>query len=372
MQIPFVDLKAQYQSLKPEIDTAIANVIAETAFIGGPYVKAFEESFAEYCGTKHAVGLSNGTDALRLALGACGVGPGDEVITAANTFIATTEAIAMVGAQVRFVDVEADTYNMDPSLIEAAITDRTKAIIPVHLYGRPAEMDPILAIARKHGLKVIGDAAQAHGSTYRGRPVATLADVSCFSFYPGKNLGAYGDAGGIATDDEDIAEYVRLMRNHGRRSKYFHDVEGFNCRLDGLQAAILSVKLPHLDSWGQKRREAAARYHSLLADVPNLVVPAEQDHIVPVYHLYVVRVPDRDQLQKDLGAAGIASGVHYPMPLHLQPAYAHLGLGEGSFPVTETTGTDIVSLPIFPELTADQQAYVAEHVHASMRAQATA
>lgn len=361
-KIPLVDLQAQYDSIQSEIGDAMSRVLRETAFIGGPYLKAFEEEFAAYCGTRFAVGVGNGTDALKLALLACGIGPGDEVITVPNTFIATTEAISMTDASIRFVDVDPVTCNLDPALIEAAITPKTRAVIPVHLYGRPADMDPILDIAKRRGLKVIGDAAQAHGSLSRGRKIGTLGDAVGFSFYPGKNLGAYGDAGAVTTDDAGIAQTVAALRDHGRSKKYEHDREGFNCRMDGLQAAVLSVKLKHLDRWTEKRRRNAALYRELLSGVPGLELPAESQGDFEVYHLYVVRTRRREALQKHLEDRGISTGIHYPVPLHRQKAYAHLNLGEGSFPVSEGLAGRILSLPLYPELTEEQIRFVAEAV----------
>jgi dTDP-4-amino-4,6-dideoxygalactose transaminase len=363
MNTPLVDLQAQYQSIRADIDAAIARVIRDTAFIGGPYLKAFEESFAEYCGTKYAIGVSNGTDALRLALLACGVGPGDEVITVPNTFIATTEAVSMIGARVRFVDVDSRTFNMDAALLESAITPRTRAIIPVHLYGQPCDMDPILEIAQRRGLEVIGDAAQAHGALYHGRKIGTLGHAATFSFYPGKNLGAYGDAGAVVTNDPAVAKKVAILRDHGRTKKYEHDLEGFNCRMDGLQAAILSAKLPYLEDWTEKRRRHAYRYNQLLADVPGIRTPQELEDVRAVYHLYVVHVEDRNELQTYLKESGVATGVHYPIPLHRQPAYSYLGLPEGSYPVAEAQAHQILSLPMFPELTEEQ----IEHVTAAIQ-----
>jgi dTDP-4-amino-4,6-dideoxygalactose transaminase len=361
--IPFVDLKAQYHSIKDEIHRAISDVMERTAFIGGPFVADFEEAFASYCGVHHCVGVANGTDALCIALRTVGVGPGDEVITAANSFIATSEAIKMAGAQVVFVDIDPRTYNIDVGRIEERITPRTRAIIPVHLYGQPAEMDPILEIAKRHDLRVIGDAAQAHGATYRGRPVATLADVTCFSFYPGKNLGAYGDAGALVTNNEQWAAAARKIANHGRSTKYDHDLEGVNSRLDGMQAAILSVKLRHLEGWTESRRENARRYEAALAG-SGVVIPYEPEHVRAVYHLYVVRVPNgrRGELQTSLKAAGIETGVHYPIALPFLNAYRHLRCTETDFPRASVASSEIVSLPMFAELSGDQIAHVAGKV----------
>jgi len=363
MNIPLVDLKAQYDSIKHEIDPAIAAVIAQTAFVGGPFVKDFEEAFARYCGVERCVGLANGTDALFIALKALGVGPGDEVITVANSFIATSEAIKMAGAQVVFVDINPTTYTIDVERIEEKITAKTKAIIPVHLYGQPADMDPILAIARKHGLKIIGDAAQAHGAAYKGRPISQLADVTCYSFYPGKNLGAYGDAGALVTDNAELANAARMIANHGRTKKYDHDLEGVNSRLDGLQAAILSVKLRYLDEWTESRRRNAYRYTTALKKA-GVLTPVELEAVRAVYHLYVIRVPAgiREQFRESLKAVGIDTGIHYPIALPYLNAYAHLGHNEADFPNALKASTEIVSLPMFPELSAEQVDYIAERV----------
>lgn len=365
MKVPFVDLKAQYTAIKKEIDEAIASVIRDTAFIGGSYVAAFEKAFAETCGTSFAMGVSNGTDALRLALLACGVKPGDEVITVPNTFIATTEAISMVDAKIRFVDVNPTTFTMDPKQLESQLTPKTRAIIPVHLYGHPADMDPILDIAKKNKIRVISDAAQAHQALYKGRKIGTLGDAVCFSFFPGKNLGAYGDAGGVVTNDSDIAHSIRLLRDHGRTEKYEHEREGFNCRLDGLQAAILSAKLPYMEEWKEKRRAHAALYTELLSKIPGIQTPREDKNVSSVYHLYVIRVANRLKLKEGLTKEGIATGIHYPTPLHLQPAYSHLGLPKGSFPVTEKLSQDILSLPIYPELTNQQIEFVVQKIQSS-------
>lgn len=369
--IPLVDLKAQYALIKDEIDEAIQRVLDNTSFIGGNEVTDFEDDFAKYCGAKHAIGVSSGTEALRLALIACGVGEGDEVITSPSTFIATVEAIVGVGAHPVFVDVEDETNNIDPSLIEAAITERTKAIIPVHLYGYPVDLDPVLKIAHQHGLKVVEDAAQAHGAVYKGKRIGGFGDVACFSFYPGKNLGAYGDAGGVVTNDDEMAEEIRLLRDHGRSDKYEHKVLGFNSRLDSLQAAILRVKLAHMDRWTEQRRAAAAIYSELLQDV-NVRLPVEQAGFKPVYHLFVIRTPERDRISDALKAVGVASGVHYPIPLHLQPALAHLGHSEGDFPVCERNSQECLSLPMFPELTEEQAQEVARQVKAAAQQVAVA
>jgi dTDP-4-amino-4,6-dideoxygalactose transaminase len=367
MTIPFVDLKGQYDSIKPEIDAAIASVIAETSFIGGPHVTAFEEAFARYCGVKHCVGVANGTDALFLALKALGIGAGDEVITVANSFVATSEAIKMAGAQVVFVDVNRRTLNIDVDRIEEKVTPRTKAIIPVHLYGQPADMAPIRGIAEKHGFRVIGDAAQAHGALYCGQPIAQFADITCYSFYPGKNLGAYGDAGAVVTNNSEWASAARMFANHGRTKKYDHDFEGINSRLDGLQAAILSVKLRHLEDWTERRRRNAYLYNEALAGA-SVVTPKEMDDVRAVYHLYVVRVPNgrREAVQENLKTNGVSTGIHYPIALPYLNAYRHLGHDESHFPEALRASGEILSLPMCPQLTEEQVRYVAQTVAAAV------
>jgi dTDP-4-amino-4,6-dideoxygalactose transaminase len=363
MTVPFVDLKAQYDSIKAEIDAAMAAVIADTAFVGGPFVKKFEEDFARYCGVKHCVGVANGTDAIAIALRALGIGPGDEVITVANSFVATSEAIRMAGAQVVFVDIDPLTYTIDVNRLAEKITPKTKAIVPVHLYGQPADMDPINALARKHNLRVIGDAAQAHGALYKGQPISKLADITCFSFYPGKNLGAYGDAGALVTDNQTWAVDARMFANHGRTKKYDHDLEGINSRLDGIQAAILGAKLPHLDDWTEARRQNARRYNEALAG-SGVVTPGELDDVRAVYHLYVVRVPNgrREGLQEHLKANGISTGIHYPIALPYLNAYRHLGHTADDFPLSLKASGEILSLPMFPELTEEQIWYTAQKI----------
>jgi dTDP-4-amino-4,6-dideoxygalactose transaminase len=362
-RIPFVDLKAQYDSIKNEIDQAIAAVISQTAFIGGSFVKEFEEAFARYAGVSHCVGVANGTDALFIALKTLGVGPGDEVITVANTFVATSEAIRMAGAQVVFVDCNPTTYNIDVTQIEAKITARTKAIIPVHLYGQPADMDPILALAKKYNLRVVGDAAQAHGATYKGRPIATLADITCYSFYPGKNLGAYGDGGALVMNNAEWAATARMFANHGRTKKYDHDLEGVNSRLDGIQAAVLSVKLRYIEQWTESRRQNAYRYNAALKGV-GVVTPQELDNVRAVYHLYIVRVPadQRERFQEALKAAGVDTGIHYPIALPYLNAYRHLGHTPADFPHALKASQEIVSLPMFPELTKEQTDHVVSKI----------
>jgi len=367
MSVPFVDLKTQYHSLKPQMDDAIQSVLERSAFVMGKEHNEFEQSFAAYIGARHCLGVSTGTDALELAIRACGIGPGNEVITVANTFIATTEAISCAGASIRLVDADPRTYNMDPAKIESALTPQTKALIPVHLYGQPADMNPIMEIARKHGLKVIEDCAQAHGAKYHGQKVGTFGDVACFSFYPGKNLGAYGDGGAVITNDAEIADRVKLLRNHGSHEKYVHAIEGYCRRLDNLQAAVLGVKLPHLDEWNAARRRAAAMYDQLLADVPGVVAPYVLPDVEPVYHLYVIQIPNRDRVQSALKAQGVETGIHYPIPLHQQPAYAHLGYKPEDFPISAALGPKILSLPMFSDITEEQiRTVVAELTKALM------
>jgi dTDP-4-amino-4,6-dideoxygalactose transaminase len=373
MIVPFVDLATQYNSIKPEIDNAIATVIAKTAFIGGPHLKTFEADFAKFCDVKHCIGVGNGTDAITIALKALGVGPGDEVLTVANSFIATSEAITTAGAQVVFVDINPKTYNIDPNKLEDCLkkrlqsspSSRPKAIIPVHLYGQPADMDPILEIARKFNLKVVEDCAQAHGATYKGKTIGSIGDMACFSFYPGKNLGAYGDAGAIVTNDEELAIKARMIANHGRVQKYDHDMEGVNSRLDGIQAAILGVKLPHLPQWTDMRRKNAYLYNDLLKG-SWVTTPVEISGVKAVYHLYVVRVPDgrREALQAYLKENGIATGIHYPIALPNLNAYAYLNHSKDDFPEATKASVEILSLPMYPELEAAQIEYVAEKIKA--------
>jgi dTDP-4-amino-4,6-dideoxygalactose transaminase len=363
IEIPLTDLKAQYQSIKDEIDAAIRRVVESAAFIQGPEVAAFEEEFARYIGVRGAVGVASGTAALHLALLACGVGPGDEVITTPHTFYATAEAVAQAGATPVFVDIQPDTYNLDPEKIEAAITRRTKAIVPVHLYGQAADMDEILAVARRHGLWVIEDAAQAHGALYRGRPCGSLADVACFSFYPSKNLGCYGDGGLVASNHPDILARVRRLRDHGRVGKYEHVELGWGYRLDALQAAILRAKLPHLETWVAQRRAHAQRYNALLAGC-EVVTPTEREYNRHAYYSYVIRASRRDALAEHLTRAGIGVVIHYPIPMHLQPVYRTMGLSRGAFPVAEAAADQVLSLPMYPELTLEQQERVVEAVRA--------
>jgi len=361
MAISLVDLKAQYRSIQSDIDAAIRRVVENTSFILGKEVQAFEQAFAQYCGADHCIGVSSGTAALHLALRAAGIGPGDEVITSPFTFVATAEAIWMAGARPVFVDIHPRYYCIHPDLIERAITPRTKAIMPVHLYGQPADMGPIMDIARRHQLLVIEDAAQAHGAEYHGRRTGTLGDIAGFSFYPGKNLGAYGDAGAVVTNNAELAERVRMLRDHGRRSKYEHEILGYGERLDALQAAILAAKLPHLEAWTERRRALAHRYHQLLAGVP-VELPEEMPGTRMVYHIYAIRTSHRDALLQHLNAQGIGAGIHYPIPLHLQPSLRYLGYQPGDFPEAERASQEVLSLPLYPEMTDEQQDMIVEAI----------
>jgi dTDP-4-amino-4,6-dideoxygalactose transaminase len=368
MKVPFVDLRAQYQPLASEMQQAISAVLERGDFILGQEVGLFEEEFATYCEAAYAIGVDSGTSALELALRAFEIGPCDEVIAPANTFIATVSAIADTGATPVLVDIEPLTYGLDVTQIEAAITERTRAIIPVHLYGHPVDTDAVLEIAQQHGLLVIEDACQAHGARYSGRRVGSLGHAAAFSFYPSKNLGAFGDGGMLVTDDKGLADRVRMLRNHGQRDKYHHTLRGYNHRLDTLQAAVLRVKLKRLDSWNAARREHARRYDRLLAH-SRVVLPVEADQAEPVYHLYVVRVKDRDGLRAYLEDRGIATGIHYPIPVHLQLAFRDLGYGNGSFPVTEEYAAQILSLPMYPELKPSSIEYVATTITESLSKQ---
>ncbi len=361
MKVHFVDLVAQYESIKDEVHEALEEVMSTAAFVLGPAVTAFETSFAEFSGTEHCVGVASGADALHLAIRALGIGLGDEVITAAHTFVATTNAIALSGATPVLVDVNEDDYLLDAGLIESAITDRTKAIVPVHLCGQPADMDPILEIAKKHGLKVIEDAAQAHGATYKGKPAGSFGDCGCFSFYPGKNLGAYGEGGAVTTNDGELADTIRVLRNAGQSEKYVHPVVGFNSRLQSLQAAVLNVKLKYLPQWNAKRREMAALYNELLAGT-GLVLPSAKPEVEHVWHLYVVQHERRDALLDALKEQEIYCGIHYPVPIAGQEAYKGIRTVPDGAPVTAAQATKIVSLPMHANLTEEQVHYVAENV----------
>ena len=382
--IPLVDLKAQLEGFSREMEEAIMRVVHNAYFIGGSEVEAFEDAFARFCGTRYCVSVASGTDALRLALQACGIGGGDEVITVPNTFIATTEAISLLGARPLFVDIDRDTYTINSQKVEELLATHTgehtsiKAIMPVHLYGQPAAMEPLLNLAQRYDLKVIEDACQAHGALYYdqgtggreqgvgksgGKRVGSIGDVGCFSFYPGKNLGAYGDGGAVVTNDEKIAERVIMLRDHGRLGKkYEHEIEGCNSRLDALQAAILNVKLKHLEGWNEQRRRNARLYDELLLSVPGIRTPTVAPWGTHVYHLYVVRVKAREVMQQRLYQEGIATGIHYPIPLHLQKAYRYLGYRRGDFPVTEELSEEIISLPMYPELTQDDIVMIVEKI----------
>jgi dTDP-4-amino-4,6-dideoxygalactose transaminase len=362
MNVPFLDLKAQHQSIRAELDAAIGKVMDSCAFAGGPFVEKFEEEFAHFCGAHHSIGVGNGTDALWLILLALGIGPGDEVVTVPNSFIATAEAISFTGATPVFVDVDPSTYTMDPGCLEAAISDRTRAVIPVHLFGQTADMDPIMAIAGTHGIPVVEDACQAHGAEYRGRKAGSIGIAAAFSFYPGKNLGACGEAGSVVTNDPEIARTVRTLRDHGQDRKYFHRLVGWNARMDGIQGAVLSVKLKHLDDWNAARRNAAVSYLRLLAGRTEVALPREAEYARHVYHVFAIRAGDKDRLQKDLADRGIHCGVHYPVPIHLQQAYSHLVLPVGSFPVAELCSREFLSLPMYAELTQAQISYVTESI----------
>jgi dTDP-4-amino-4,6-dideoxygalactose transaminase len=371
--IPMVDLKAQYARIRGDVDAAMARVLDTTAFIKGEDCGAFEKEFAAYCGAAHAVGVANGTDALILALRAYGVGPGDEVVTVANTFIATGEAILLNGARPVFVDVDPATFTMDPARLEKAITPRTKVILPVHLYGHPADMDAIVAIAERHGLPVLEDAAQAHGAEIRGRRAGTLGHAACFSFYPGKNLGAYGDAGAVVSNDGDFAARLRQIANHGGgANKYDNVVLGTNSRLDTLQAAVLRVKLRQLDGWNGERRERADAYTRALAGIPGLTLPTERPGARSAWHLYTVRVAERDTLQARLKDRGIATAVHYPRPIHLQPAMSPAGGRPGDLPVSEQLSREVLCLPLYPELPLEAIDRVAAEVRSFTPAAARA
>jgi dTDP-4-amino-4,6-dideoxygalactose transaminase len=361
MQVPLVDLKAQYLSIHSEVDAAVHRVLEHAGFILGEEVLLFEEAFAAFIGCHGAVGVASGTAALELAMRACDIGPGDEVITTAHTFIATAEAISNVGATPVFADIDPATFNILPEAVEGAITKRTRAVIPVHLYGRPAPMDPLIDICRRNTLRLIEDAAQAHGARYRDRPCGSMGDLACFSFYPGKNLGAYGDAGAVTGNDSGLLARVRKLRDHGRVSKYEHDEIGFGERLDALQAAILGVKLNHLDDWTEARRRHARLYDELLADT-RVVTPDPDALDRHVFHLYVIRAKRRDGLLESLKAHGIGAGIHYPIPLHRQPAYLQRGYGGVRLPSTEAAAAEVLSLPMYPELTVEQIEYVTQIV----------
>jgi dTDP-4-amino-4,6-dideoxygalactose transaminase len=365
--IPFLDLVTPHRALEDELVEAFRRAVRGAAFVGGAEVDGFEREFAGYVGVPHCAGVNSGTDALRFAYGALGLAPGDEVITVAHTFIATTEAITQAGGAIRFVDIRDDTMTIDPAAVEGAVGPRTVGMVPVHLYGQAADLDPLLEVARRRGLWVVEDAAQAHGATYRGRRVGGIGDLGCFSFYPGKNLGSLGEGGAVTGRSPDAVAAVTRLREHGQTSKYVHESEGYNGRLHAIQAAFLRIKLRRLDTWNAGRRRVAAWYADALAGVGDLVLPTVASYGEPVWHLYVVRTPRRDALREFLGRQGISTGLHYPMPLHLQRAYASLGLKEGALPITERAAATCLSLPMFPELTESQAARVADVVRAFYR-----
>lgn len=361
MKVPYFDLKAQYACLRDDVLLALDRVCQNSSFILGDEVVQFEQEFASYCGAKHCVALNSGTSALHLALLGAGVEPGDEVITTANTFIATAEAISYTGARPVFVDCDPRTANIDPDLIEQAITPRTKAILPVHLYGRPADLDHIMAIAHRYGLPVIEDACQAHGAIYKGRRVGSLGRAAAFSFYPGKNLGAYGEGGALTTNDDQLAQLARTLRDHGQSKRYFHDFVGYNYRMDGFQGAVLRIKLKRLDEWTAKRQALAHIYRNLLSGVA-VGLPEDDPHSESVYHLFVVYAEDRDFARLELEKRGVQTAIHYPRPVHLQKPYAALGYRAGSLPCTERASEQCFSLPLFPEMTVEQVRHVAAMV----------
>ncbi len=372
MKVPFLDLKAQYHSIKEEIMPAIQNVIENTAFVLGKSVFDFEKAFAEAHDVKYCHGVSAGTDGNHVVLWGLDIGPGDEVIIPANTFIATAWGATLQGAKPVFVDCDPDSYNLDPAKVEAAITEKTKAIVAVHLYGQPADMDPLREIADKHNIYLVEDAAQAHLAEYKGKKIGGLGKAASFSFYPGKNLGAYGEGGAVTTNDEELAKKFKMIRDHGAVEKYNHEIYGHNYRMEGIQGAVLGVKLKHLDNWTEGRRRVAKKYNELLSDIEQIKLPKEMDYAKHVYHLFVIQVKGnnlenrsekRNALQKFLGENEIASGLHYPIPLHLQPCFSDLGYNKGDFPVTEELAEQGLSLPMFPELTDEQIQYVSDKIH---------
>jgi len=368
--VPFLDLKAQYRQIKPDVDAAVLRTIESAHYVLGPEVAAFENRFADYCGVDHCLAVNSGTSALHLALLAAGIGPGDEVITVSMTFVATTAAVLYSGAKPVFVDVDPVTWTMDPALIEAAITPRTKAILPVHLHGLMADMDSIMSIAWRHGLVVIEDAAQAHGAEYKGRRAGSIGDLGCFSFYPGKNLGAYGEGGAVVTNQPDLARKVALLRDWGQETKYNHVAAGYNYRMDGIQGAVLNVKMNHIEAWTERRRAVALDYDRRLAKL-SMTRPQPPSHSRHVYHVYALCLPRRDETSSALQRAGIAVGIHYPVPVHLQKAYAGLGYGSGDFPITEHLARQFLSLPIYPELQPEQVAEVVSQLEKAQLVEAS-
>ena len=360
VQVPFMDLRVQHEPLMPQLLEAFREVTEASAFAGGPYVARFEAEFAAFCKSQYALGVGSGTDALWLSLLALGVGPGDEVITTPNSFMATAEAISLCGARPVFVDINEHTYTMDPEQLEAAITLRTQAVIPVHIFGQMADMDAIRTIVRRHGTPVVEDACQAHGAEYKGRKAGSLGVAGCFSFYPGKNLGAFGEAGAVVTDEPELRSRIQALRDHGQAAKHLHSAIGWNARMDGIQAAVLSLKLKRLAAANAARRRHAQLYDQVLASEPRIIRPAVAPHNLPVYHIYAVRVQDRDGVLQRMAARGVNCGVHYPVPIHLQKAYSFLGLKPGCFPVAERCAQEFLSLPMYPELRPDQIRLVAD------------
>jgi len=371
VKVPYLDLKAQYHSIKPEIDAAMTRVLESCQFVLGSEVAGFERDFAGYCGTAECIALNSGTSALHLALLAAGIGPGDEVITVPFTFVASVAAVLYAGARPVLVDIDPESFTLDPTAIETAITPHTKAILPVHLYGQASDLDPIMEIARRHGLVVIEDAAQAHGAQYRGRPVGSIGDMACFSFYPGKNLGAYGEGGAVTTNNAEYGRAVRMLRDWGQDRKYHHVLRGYNYRMEGFQGAVLGVKLRHLERWTEARRSVVHRYNQLLSNC-DVEIPKKMPWGRHVYHVYTIRAQDRDGLLAALTADGIQTGIHYPVPVHLQPAYADLGYGPGAFPHSEAAAKQVLSLPLYPELSPEAVEYVASAVRKAVAKTPTA
>ncbi|MBB4062658.1 DegT/DnrJ/EryC1/StrS family aminotransferase [Salinibacter ruber] len=373
MDVPFLDLGAQYESIKDEVHEAMESVLENTSFALGPAVEEFEANYASYCQTDHCVGVSSGTAALHVALHALGIGEGDEVITTPHTFVSTVWAISYVGATPVFADIDPGTYTIDPEAVEAAVTEKTEAIVPVHLYGQPADMDPILNIADEHDLFVVEDAAQAHGAEYKGQRAGSIGDIGCFSFYPGKNLGAYGEAGAVVTDDAPLAEKMAELRDHAQPEKYVHNDLGYNYRMDGLQGAVLNVKLRHLDDWTDARRRVAQRYEEELSPVGGVETPHEASYAKHVYHLYELQMAseeERNALQDDLDDSNVSTGLHYPTPIHLQEAYDHLGYEVGDFLETERAASRNLSLPMYPEMTDEMISYVSDKIKQKISAHA--
>src|ERR1051326_8277443 len=366
VRVPFLDLRVQHEPLMPELMEAFRQVTEASAFAGGPFVAEFEEEFASFCQTRYALGVGSGTDALWLSLVALGLRPGDEVVTVPNSFMATAEAISLCGARPVFVDIDEETYTMDPEQLEAAITLRTQAIVPVHLFGQMADMDRILTIARRHGTPVVEDACQAHGAEYKARRAGSLGVAGCFSFYPGKNLGAFGEAGSVTTDEPELCSRIQILRDHGQAAKHLHSAIGWNARMDGIQAAVLSVKLRRLAAANAARRRHAQLYDALLADEPRVIRPAVGQNNTHVYHIYAVRLQDRDGVLQRMAARGVNCAIHYPVPIHLQKAYGFLGLGPGSFPVAEQCAKEFLSLPMYPELTPEQIQFVVDTLKESL------